>query len=63
MSRSQAKRACRRKHSPKVAGIFGGVVERANGSGDLVAGQRQLFDVRRLEMRGQLSIIEEQHDS
>jgi HlyD family type I secretion membrane fusion protein len=28
----------------------------------IAAGQRQLFDVRRLEMRGQLSIIEEQHE-
>ncbi len=27
----------------------------------IAAGQRQLFEVRRLEMRGQLSIIEEQH--
>ncbi|MBL8780006.1 MAG: HlyD family type I secretion periplasmic adaptor subunit [Alphaproteobacteria bacterium] len=28
----------------------------------IAAGQRQLFEVRRLEMRGQLSIIEEQHE-
>jgi HlyD family type I secretion membrane fusion protein len=28
----------------------------------IAAGQKQLFDVRRLELRGQLSIIEEQHE-
>lgn len=28
----------------------------------IAAGQRQLFEVRRLELRGQLSIIEEQHE-